>query len=253
MTARARRRCDFPWTLAVSGLAIAATASAFASPGIADLLIADPRIAHGQLWRALTGPLVHATWGHMVRDLALVAIAGAAYEAPLRALRAPLFAAGLVLPGLAVLAAGDARWYCGLSGLSHALLAAALSYELVRRRGIARAIALALAGVAAAKPIYELVTGAPAFAMSLGNDVVQVPLAHVTGVLTGIACGLLAGRPTGSRGMPRCSWRQPISIEGQWRAWTLGSVKPTAKTVRCPGCSVRPHNSSTCVVPRTGQ
>lgn len=208
MIARARRRCDFPWTLAVSGLAIAATASAFASPGIADLLVADPRIAHGQLWRALTGPLVHATWGHLVRDLALVAIAGAAYEAPLRPLRAPLFMAGLVLPGLAVLAVGDAEWYCGLSGLSHALLAAALSYELVRRRGAGRAIVLALAAVAAAKPIFELVTGAPAFAMSLGDGVVQVPLAHVTGVLTGITCGLLAGgvaartraagRPTGA-------------------------------------------------------
>lgn len=193
MTARARRRCDFPWTLAVSGMAIAATASAFASAGIADLLVADARIAHGQLWRALTGPLVHATWGHLVRDLALVAIAGTAYEAPLRALRTPLFVGGLVLPGLAVLAAGDAQWYCGLSGLSHALLAAALAYELVRRRGTARAIVLALCAVSAAKPIYELVTGAPAFAMPLGEDVVQVPLAHVAGVLAGIACGLVAG------------------------------------------------------------
>ncbi len=190
VTARARPRCDFPWTLGVAVIAVVATASAFASASIADALIADGRIAHGQLWRAVTGPFVHATWGHLVRDLALVAIAGVAYEAPLRSRRTALFAGGLVLPAIAVLATGDAQWYCGLSGLSHALLAAALSCEVVARRGRARAIVLGLCAVATLKPIYELVTGAPAFAMSLGDGVVQAPLAHVVGVVVGIACGL---------------------------------------------------------------
>jgi rhomboid family GlyGly-CTERM serine protease len=197
------RTCDCPWTLAVAVLAIAATAGAHAWPGLADALVADGRIAHGQLWRAVTGPFVHATWGHLIRDLALVAIAGIAYEAPLRSRRALLFTGGLVLPALAVLAAGDAQWYCGLSGLSHALLAAALSYELVSRRGTARAIVAALCAVCALKPIYELATGGPAFAMSLGPGVVQVPLAHAVGALVGIACGLLAGSPA-IAGARRC-------------------------------------------------
>jgi len=99
-----------------------------------------------------------------------------------------------VLPALAVLAAGDAQWYCGLSGLSHALLAAALSYELAIRRGRARALVGMLCAICLLKPLYELVTGAPAFAMSLGRDVVQVPLAHAVGVVVGILCGLLAAR-----------------------------------------------------------
>ena len=192
-----RLRCDFPWTLAIVGLAVVATLGAFGSPRIADALRADGRIADGQLWRAVTGPLMHATWGHLVRDLALVALAGVAYEAPLRPLRAPLFVAGLIVPALAVLAAGDARWYCGVSGLSHALLAAALSYEVMRRRGAARAIVLGLCAVSALKPLYELATGAPAFAMSLGDGVTQAPLAHVVGVMIGIACGLRAGRRSG--------------------------------------------------------
>lgn len=199
MTARGGTACDYPWTVTVVVIAVAATAGAYAWPGLADALVADGRIAHGQLWRAMTGPFVHATWGHLVRDLALVALAGIAYEAPLRSRRALLFAGGLVLPALAVLAAGDAQWYCGLSGLSHALLAAALSYELVSRRGAARAIVLALCAVCALKPIYELATGGPAFAMSLGPDVVQVPLAHAVGALVGIACGLLAGRDRAHR------------------------------------------------------
>jgi len=175
-------------------LAVVATACAFASAIFVDAVVADARIAHAQPWRAVTGPFVHATWGHLVRDLALVALAGVAYEAPLRSRRVPLFLGGIVLPAIAVLAAGHAQWYCGLSGLSHALLAAALSYELATRRGIARLLVAALCAVAALKPLYELVTGAPAFAMSLSPDVVQVPLAHAVGVLVGIACGLLAAR-----------------------------------------------------------
>jgi rhomboid family GlyGly-CTERM serine protease len=211
MMARVRPRCDFPWTISVTALAVVATASAFASTTIADLLVADHRIAHGQLWRVLTGPLVHATWGHLVRDLALVAIAGIAYEAPLRSRRAPLFAGGVVVPAMAVLAAGHAQWYCGLSGLSHALLAAALSYEAGSRRGVARAVVLGLCAVSAVKPIYELVTGAPAFAMSLGDGIVQAPLAHLVGVLVGVACGVFAAADRRHAEQPRDVIRPPLS------------------------------------------
>jgi rhomboid family GlyGly-CTERM serine protease len=187
-----RPRCDFPWTLAVAAIAVVATATAFDSTRVADFLVADGRIADGQLWRALTGSFLHATWGHLVRDLALVAIAGIAYEAPLRSRRALLFLGGLILPPLAVLVAGHTRWYCGLSGLSHALLAAALGYEAMSRRGAVRVVVLGLCAIAAMKPLYELVTGTPAFAMSLGDGIVQAPLAHVVGALFGVACGLSA-------------------------------------------------------------
>ena len=196
MIARARAHCDFPWTAWVVVIAVGATASAFASASIADALVADARIAHGQLWRALTGPFVHATWGHLVRDLALVAIAGAGYEAALRSRRCLVFAGGLVVPAIAVLAAGDARWY-----------------ELVARRGMARAVVLALGLVSGLKPIYELATGSPAFAMSLGPGVAQVPLAHVVGVLVGIAAGLLAGldRARGGSAEPASALTPPAS------------------------------------------
>lgn len=175
------RRLDWPCTAAVLALAIVTTTAAFASPALRDAVIADARTWH-QPWRAVTGPLVHATWGHLLRDAALVAIAGIGYEARLPR---PLFALGLAAPALAVLAAGDVTWYCGLSGLSHALLAAALVHELRHRRGAARLAVLGLALLAAGKPIFELVTGRPAFAMALGAGVVQVPLAHAVGALVG--------------------------------------------------------------------
>lgn len=203
---RSRVAWDFPWTCAVAALAIAGTAAAHAWPGVRDALVADGRIFDGQWWRLVTGPFVHATAGHLARDLALVLIAGIAYEGPLAARKLAVFAGGIVLPPLAVLAVRDAAWYCGLSGLSHALLAAALAYEAVRRRGAARVIVLALAAIAATKPLYELATGAPAFPMALGDGVVQVPLAHAAGVVVGIACGLAAGRLT-ARDRTRCGAR----------------------------------------------
>lgn len=175
------RRLDFPCTAAVLALATITTAAAFHHAGFRDAVIADTRTWH-QPWRALTGPLVHATWGHLIRDAALVAIAGIGYEA-----RLPrgTFLAGLTLPALAVLASGTVSWYCGLSGLSHALLAAALVHELLRRHGRARLAVAGLTALAAGKPIFELITGRPAFAMALGDHVVQVPLAHAVGALLG--------------------------------------------------------------------
>lgn len=97
---------------------------------------------------------------------------------------------GLVAPALTVIAAGAAG-YVGLSGLGHALIGAALAYELaVRRRWYVALAALALL----AKVAYELITGAPLFAMDLGPAVSQSPLAHATGALVGIALGARSAR-----------------------------------------------------------
>ena len=190
-----KRRFDFPVTFAICVLAIAATAAAYAYPGVYDALA-----VHGP-WRVVTGPFVHATWGHLIRDLALVALAGIAYERPLARYRLALFGGGLVLPAFAVLATHEADWYCGLSGLSHALLAAAFAYEAVNRRGKTRAIVRVVGVVAALKPLYELISGTPVFPMNLGPGVGEhVPLAHVTGVLVGIPCGLRAAFARGTVG-----------------------------------------------------
>lgn len=188
-----KRRFDFPLTLAICVLAVAATEAAFASSAVRDVVVADGRALHGQPWRLAIGPLFHATWGHLIRDLALVALAGVAYEKPLARYRLALFGGGLVVPAFAVLVTHEADWYCGLSGLSHALLAAAFAYEAVNRRGKTRAIVRVVGVVAALKPLYELISGAPVFPMSLGPGVGEhVPLAHVAGVLVGIPCGLRA-------------------------------------------------------------
>jgi hypothetical protein len=164
-------RLDFPWTLAVAILAVIATAWHLVGAA------------------AISGPFVHATWGHLVRDLALTLLAGVAYEAPMRRIWPALIVVGLVAPWAAVLGAGAAGYY-GLSGLSHALLAAALTFELRRRRGRVRLYVAVLAAAGTAKLLYEAVTGGPAFPMDLGPGVHQVPLAHLIGAAIGayIAC-----------------------------------------------------------------
>jgi len=187
-----RPRLDFPWTLALAVAALAATLLAIAAPGpTTSRLIADAAaIRDGQLWRLLTGPLVHATWGHLARDLAVCLIIGAGYEPTLRPIWPALGVAALILPTAAVTLTGDWSAYFGLSGLSHAWIAAALVHEhhstrpLLRRtryRACLHAASLAFA----AKLVYEAITATPLFPMDLGPTIRQVPLAHLTGAVIG--------------------------------------------------------------------
>jgi membrane associated rhomboid family serine protease len=186
---------DSPITLAIALAAIAVTAAALSGGpdgAVARALAADAdRVAAGGAHRLVTGPFLHVTWGHLVRDLALVAIPGIAYEAVLGRRWVVLVALGLVAPAAAVLASGVPAYY-GLSGLSHAVLAAVLVFELRHRRGAARGYVAVLLAAGAAKCIYELVAGAAAFPMDLGAGVVQVPLAHAVGAAVGIGVALTA-------------------------------------------------------------
>ncbi|MBV8756273.1 MAG: rhomboid family intramembrane serine protease [Deltaproteobacteria bacterium] len=202
------KRLDFPITLAIALAGIATTAVVFAHPGVRDALIADDRVFAGQGWRLVTTSFVHATWGHLIRDLALIGLVGIAYEAVLPRW---LFGLGLVVPVAAELLAHRLAWYCGLSGLSHALLAAALTYEAVRRR---RLWIFVVCAIAFAKPLYELVTGASAFPMDLGAHVTNTPIAHAAGVAIGIISGARAARSSSSaRASARRSVRRSSRAE----------------------------------------
>ena len=71
-------RIDVATTLVCAASAMALTAAVGA--GMLDSVVATADgVRAGQLWRLFTGPLVHATWGHLVRDLALLIALGLAY------------------------------------------------------------------------------------------------------------------------------------------------------------------------------
>lgn len=208
------RRFDFPWTLAVCAGAIAATAC-WLGPGreLAGGLVADGRLIR-EPWRALTGPFVHATWGHLVRDIALTAIVGVAYEQPLRRVWPALVIAALVVPTVVSLLFGGVSVYYGISGLSHALIAVAVGFELRGRQGRARLYAGVVGAVLLVKVGYEVVTGAPAVPMDLGEGVRQLPIAHAAGLVVGAAFAsssrMMRWLPS-TRAKPRRSTRSSAS------------------------------------------
>jgi membrane associated rhomboid family serine protease len=179
-------------TLAIACAAFAATAASLSPSGraFADALVADGRVWH-EPWRIFTGPLVHATWWHLARDAALVLALGLVYEDRLGARWPWIVALGLALPPLAVIAGGDAGYY-GLSGLAHAMIAAAIACEFEARRGRGRALVGAVAVLFAAKVVYEAAAGGASSAASLlprsawldlGAHVHQAPVAHLAGAL----------------------------------------------------------------------
>ncbi len=177
-------------SFAIACAALAATAASLAHSPLADALVADGRIAH-EPWRAVTGPLVHATWWHLARDAALVLAIGIAYEQRLRGAWPWIIGAGLIAPPIAVIAGGAAGYY-GLSGLADAMIAAALAHEVLSREGRAGVVFGALAVAFAAKVLVEAIAGPGAASilprsawLELGPHVRQAPLAHLAGAIAG--------------------------------------------------------------------
>lgn len=180
------RRSHIGITLLCAAAAVALTAAA--RSGAIDVALATAGgVRSGQLWRLVTGPLVHATWGHLLRDLALLIFVGVGFGEALGRRFGLVFAAGLVAPAAAVFAVEpDLTIYYGTSGLTHALLAAAVIASLRDRDRLVRTLA-ALAGAALAFKLgFELVTGGPLFPMDLGAGVRQLPSAHAAGALAGL-------------------------------------------------------------------
>lgn len=200
-------------TMVIASLSVLATASLH-WPGVADLWIADSdAIAQYQLWRWFTGPLVHATWGHLLRDLALLLFCGIALERELGRRYWQLCLAGLAVPTIASLGDPQLQYYFGTSGLTHALLAALILHVLwdtdADLRGPLWMRALALCGGLAlgGKVLWEVTVGAPLFPMDLGPGIHQVPIAHASGALVGAL--FIAG--TRLRGQSKRSLAQRVS------------------------------------------
>lgn len=183
------RRIDFRVSLFIAALAVLATAGARSGLGAVDWLVATrDALDDGQLWRLLTGPLVHATWGHLIRDLALMLLVGAAYEGELGRRWWALCAGGLVAPTAIALVSDPAlSIFYGTSGLTHAMLAAVIVLETCRARGRFRWLAIAAGILLAGKVVYEVVAGRALFTMDLGEGVVQLPIAHLAGAAVGVA------------------------------------------------------------------
>lgn len=177
-----------PWR----SLSIAAAALAVAASAAAPCLVYDrDRILRGEVWRLLTGHLVHAGPRHLLWDALPLIGVGLLFETALgprywRALGMSAFSVGaglfLLDPGLGA--------YCGFSGVLNGLW---VGGALVAARGEERAGRIALAWIYRAcvlldlgKVAFETATGTPLFTdpVALGGE--PVPLAHALGALGGV-------------------------------------------------------------------
>lgn len=178
------------WVVLLTGAAILALASL--GDGLtAALRFERAAITDGQLWRLVSGHLVHLGASHAVLNvigLLLIAwLVGKEYT-----LRQWLFVAAVTIMAID---AGlwwllpELEWYVGLSGVLHGCLAAGVIRQIRHRRPDAFLLAALLCG----KLIFEALFGAlPGSAETAGGPVVTE--AHLYGAAGGVVGGLLLSR-----------------------------------------------------------
>ena len=208
MNATATRRPRRPWL--TLGIALGATLATAAWGGwlgtvgvsVASGWLATPEGVAGQPWRLALGPLVHADFGHLLRDLPVFLPLSLWAERRISRFL-PLLALALVVPAAAVLAQPGIGAYFGLSGAINTLLVVFVAEKLRHFGGSARDWAvLALAAAHGAKLLYEGLTGQLLFPLEMAEGVEAAPLAHLVGAAVGaIAVGWAA------RGRPPCVFR----------------------------------------------
>ena len=142
-----------------------------------------------EVWRLLTAHLVHLSWAHLALNLAALALIELLFEDVLGTLE---WTFAVIVSALAIdtglyLFDPDVRWYVGLSGVLHGLVACG-TWELLRRRsGVGALLAIGLS----AKLIWEQWWGpVPLTASSVGGPVVVA--AHLYGAAGGTLVGILA-------------------------------------------------------------
>jgi rhomboid family GlyGly-CTERM serine protease len=146
-------------------------------------------IASGEYWRLVTGHLVHLGVGHLWPNLAALAVIGALFTDVFRNAdwwRGCLASAAAIDMGL-YLFDPEVRWYVGLSGVLHGLVAAGALALCLRREALGAVLAIGLC----AKLSFEQIVGpVPFTAASVGGPVVVA--AHLYGAAGGVLAEALA-------------------------------------------------------------
>lgn len=176
--------------LVCTGALMAGSVLAMALP--AAWLDWQPAQAWSQPWRAVTAAWVHWSEQHLGSNLLAAAVVGAyGWAARVPREQAFAWAAAWPLTHLGLLVKPELLRYGGLSGVLHAGVAIVCLYLLVRAPGLRRWVG---AGVGLGL-VIKLVTEEPwgaALQRSQDWDIAVAPLAHATGVLAGVCCGVLA-------------------------------------------------------------
>jgi rhomboid family GlyGly-CTERM serine protease len=151
----------------------------------------QPSVWMAQPWRSFSAVGVHYGSAHLLANLAGAALVGAlGWAARITTPMALAWAAAWPLTQLGLLACPELAHYGGLSGVLHAGVAIVamhlLRCEAGRRRRIGVGVALGLL----LKLGLEYPWSPPSYHAAL--DMMVAPLAHLSGLLAGLACGAAA-------------------------------------------------------------
>jgi rhomboid family GlyGly-CTERM serine protease len=153
-------------------------------------------VAAGQFWRLVTCQWVHWSTSHLVWDVAVFLVVGAACETRGRLKTVAALAIAVLAVPLAVHGLSPAVTnFRGLSGIDSALfgLALALIVEEGLRQRRWGMVAAGAAGISlfVSKCAYEMTTSKALFVESADFDV--LPLAHLVGLAVGLGVGAFVG------------------------------------------------------------
>jgi rhomboid family GlyGly-CTERM serine protease len=166
---------------------LAASVFATWSPAAADALIYDRQaIAAGEVWRLLTGHLVHLSARHLASDLLAFGIGGVLIERSWGRSSGALYLAMSAGIGLSLWALDPAlARFGGLSGLAYGNMAF-LVLTMHARRQAGHGIAQMLLAAMLIKLLMDFTFTTSGLLGSSAGQAVTVPLSHLMGVL--IAC-----------------------------------------------------------------
>ena len=174
----------FPvWTLVICASAI----FIFNFPELSAFLIYDrAAIAHGEIWRLITGNLVHLSFTHLAYNLVAFLIAGMIIEIRGYRFFATLCLSTAIFIGMILFVVEPAMYfYAGLSGV----VTAAVTYLCLHgltEKGTWRWLCAAMLVGITAKIGMELAFG-KSFLLAVGTqEFVPMPLSHLIGTVTAI-------------------------------------------------------------------
>jgi rhomboid family GlyGly-CTERM serine protease len=161
-------------------------------------------VAAGDLWRLLTGQLVHWSTAMWVADVTVLLVAAFVLARRNRRLLMLCLSLSVVaVAGAVHFLAPELARYRGSSGIATALVVAG-ALELARTPGAPRRAAIAALVLGTSKLAYELATGVSLSSGTLPPEVRVAPVAHVAGVASGAAAWLVRFRISAA-----CNGRSP--------------------------------------------
>lgn len=174
----------YPFLRVAVPLALLAIALQAGGPGVRESLAYQRTgVAAGELWRLLSGHLVHLGWSHLAYNLAGLALIGWLVGHAFDALRwVCVVAAGAMAIDIGFwLLDPSLAWYVGMSGVLHGVLAGGVLAGLLAREREAFVLAVVLV----AKLAWEQWLGPMPGSESAAGGVVIVD-AHLYGALGGL-------------------------------------------------------------------